>query len=88
MNRKIKLAYPTYRYNRQKKLVKFGGAAEHIAGIMLHQYDKANGLDISYKLDILQNPGPWTLQFDGKDFWFEGPDELIQASALWEEEQQ
>ena len=86
--RKIKLAYPTYRSNRLKRTIRTGLVADNIAHLIQIQNDKANNYDPYNGMASPEalNPGPWTLHFDGKDFYFEGTEENILYSGMWEEE--
>ena len=83
---KIKLAYPTYRYNRLKNVIKGGAIISGISSLIRIQIDKHNNYNQSAVRDDVLNPGPWTLHFDGKDFWFEATEQTILNSSLWEDE--
>jgi hypothetical protein len=74
--KKIKLNYPKYKFNRLKNPVRNNFDADSIYTLMATQNELNNGLSGHIRED-LKNPGPWTLHFDGKDFWFEGSNELI-----------
>jgi len=71
--KKIKLQYPVYRKNRLKNFVRNPGFADIIEGMIMTQNDKFNNCFISALHADILNPGAWTLTFEGKDFWFEGP---------------
>lgn len=77
--KKIKLNYPKYRFNRLKNPVRFNFNADIIYHLITDQSDLFNGFGDHLRQDV-KTPGPWTLHFDGKDFWFEGSDKLIENS--------
>jgi hypothetical protein len=84
--RKIKLAYPTYKFNRLKNVIRNNPVANAIGTLISFQNDKVNNYGISMVRDDVLNPGPWTLHFDGKDFWFEAEEETILNTQLNYEE--
>ncbi len=86
--RKIKLAHPIYFLNRLKKVKRYVPIADSISDLIKHQADRVNNYNLYGARPDVLNPGPWTLHWDGKDFYFEGTEQTIINSDLLEHEAQ
>ena len=82
---KIKLKLKKYTFNRQGNISANNHlcmVSRQIKDLIEQQEDKFNGYNIAHVRDDVLNPGPWTLHFDGHDFWFEGSQQLIDHNEL------
>ena len=81
---KIKLKYPTYRYNRVGNPTLTIGISGNIFSAIQNQERRVNDYQcdpVFMRPEVLK-PGAWSLHFDGEDFWFEGSKQQLDQFDL------